>query len=287
MSAGVFAGTYTWEGTTGNFDDLTSWDPDVVAWTTSDRVKFASADTDVTMNTAHDFSGGEFDLYGGATLRLVDGADLSLRKLYLGDGGVGNLIQTGGAFTLDNDYCYIGDGGGVGNYTISGGSFYAKKLGISNSTGTFTVVGDAMTQLSTDRLYLGRDKDGNVGTATLDFQVAATGVTPIGIEGDDFYIESTANLLVSTTAILGTDDIVLFNNLRDNKPIKGSGVFGSLNGGSAAEGTQITLGGNLYELTYAYDISGNAANDVALVYVPEPTTMLLMGLGGLLFLKKR
>ncbi len=291
LSGGVFAATYTWDGAVGNFDDLTSWDPEVTAWTTSDRVKFASADTDVTMSSAHDFSGGQFDLYGGATLRLVDGADLALRKLYLGAGGIGCIIQTGGSFTLDNDYGYIGDGGGAGSYTISGGSFYVKKLGLSNSTGAFTVIGDNATQILTDRLYLGRDKDGNIGTATLNFQLAATGISPINVKGDDFYIGggagSVTNLQVSAPATLAAEDIVLFNYSK-NKSIKGEGVFSTLNGGSAAEGTTIALGGNLYELTYTYDV-GDAGqyNDVALVYVPEPASLLLMGWGGLVFLKKR
>ena len=48
LSGGVFAATYTWDGAVGNFDDLTSWDPEVTAWTTSDRVvRFRR--TDVTI----------------------------------------------------------------------------------------------------------------------------------------------------------------------------------------------------------------------------------------------
>lgn len=261
-----------WVGTTGNFSDGTQWDQGgPSAWTSGGEIEFNTADTDVTVNDGPwDFTSDMvFEFWGDATMRITAGADLGVRKLYLGIGDVGNIIQTGGAFAVDADDCHFGaEIGGVGNYTISGGSFYAKKMSLSSAVGMFTVIGDGAT-ISTQRLYLGSDRSENYGTGTLEFQIGTAGVSPIEVTGE-FHLDegsagSTANLLVSTNAVLGTDDIVLIN-LTDSGTIDG-GLFDTLNGGSAAEGTQIALGGNTYSLTYAYDVGGTGHyNDVALVF---------------------
>lgn len=294
VSLSVYASTKdVWIGSSGNFGDDTQWqNGGPSAWTSGGEVEFKTSGTYVTVDDGTwDFSSSmNFELWGNATIEIVDGADLQVRKLFVGIGGVGNIIQTGGNFGVNADDCHIGkNSGGVGNYTISGGTFYAKKMSISSTQGTFTVIGDSAT-ISTQRLYLGRDRSKNDGTGTFNFQIGATGVSSIDILGE-FHLDeggasSTANLNVSTTEILGTDDIVLFN-LIDSGAIDG-GIFDSLNGGTAAEGTQINLGGNLYELTYAYDVGSTGHfNDVALVYIPEPITLLLLGMGGLVCIKKK
>jgi hypothetical protein len=58
-------------------------------------------------------------------------------------------------------------------------------------------------------------------------------------------------------------DIVLVNITGSNTL---NGTFDSMNGGSAEEGTLITLAGNTYSLTYQYAAEGTTANDIALVF---------------------
>jgi len=274
LAGNAYAGTIdVWTGTAGNFSDGTNWqNGGPSAWTNGGEIEFNTAATDATVNDGPwDFSSTmSFEFWGGATMRIADGGNLKVRKLYLGTGGVGNIIQTGGYLNVrGSDDCHIGHNGGEGNYTISGGTFDVKKLSLSGATGTLTVIGDAAT-IMMNRLYLGSDRSGNYGTGTLEFQIGATGVSPLVIDaGGEFHFDeggasSTVNLLLSATAAPAAD-IVLINN-GDNVTLVTT--FDTLNGGSAAEGTQIVLGGNTYSLSYVYAAGADAlANDIALVYL--------------------
>lgn len=282
----AYAGTIdTWTGATGNFGDGTQWqNGGPSAWTSGGDVILSGPDDYATVEGAYDLTGDPkvyLKLKGDATVAVIDGADLSVYRIYLGDQGIGHILQTGGALAVTAD-CYAGSGpGSTGNYTISGGSLWMDKYkaGGSNSgsggtEATLTVIGDDAV-ISMRRLYVGAESATIYGKCTLEFRIAETGVSPMEVTGE-FHLDeagalSTANLVVTTEAVLGAEDIVLIN-LTDSGAIDG-GTFDTLNGGSAAEGTQISLGGNLYELTYAYDVGGAGHyNDVALVFVEGGTS---------------
>jgi hypothetical protein len=249
------------------------------------------------------------------TVRVTSGASFGTgtfrfgNRTTSGNGAAGVGIQTGGTLSVGD--LLLGQWGGSGAsvaegyYTISGGTLQAKSalsgrlwIGGNSSTvagatsantiGKFTVIGDAAT-ISMKKLYVGSGTAANGATGTLEFQVGMTGVSRIkvsdatqGITLDIAGAASIANLLVSGT-VMPAGDIVLVENTSTG--IVG-GVFDNLNGGSAAEGATAIIGGNTYTLTYKYVASGDGlANDIALV-IPEPATMAILGLGGLLLRRR-
>ena len=295
----------------GSFVDAAPWEnggPTGGVWTSvssSDELKFTYDDTVCTVDTAAGvyvykaaFAAG---LGGTApTLQIVDGGSLTLGEVKFGDAGAtgrgdeGIGIQTGGTFTVgDLELGYKTDGAGF--YTMSGGTLTYSgngriKLGAEGGDGAygkFTIIGDAASIMMKD-LYVG-DYGGDSGTGELEFQIGALGVSAVQLN-DDCVLDaggagSTANLLLSTAEVLAAVDIVLVRNT-GSKVVEG--IFDAMNGGSAVEGTTILLGGNTYALTYAYDADSDANNnDIALVYVPEPTTLVLLGVGSLLAVRRK
>jgi hypothetical protein len=135
----------------------------------------------------------------------------------------------------------------------------------SNTVGKFTVDGNSAS-ITMKKLYVGSDGTGtDFGTGTVEFKIGDSGVSKIHVTDAGGTIldaggTGVANLVVSFTGSAIPDgNIVLIENTNTGAV---SGTFDTLNGGSAAEGTHITLAGNTYSLTYQY-----ATNDIALVFV--------------------
>ena len=312
LAGSVFAATIdTFRYGSGTFLDVDPWEnggPTSGNWTgtsSSDEIKFTYDDTVCTVDADSGvyvykaaFAAGNAGT--APTLQIVDGGSLTLGEVKFGDGGAtsrgkeGIGIQTGGTFTVgDLELGY--KAGGIGYYTISGGTLTYSgngriKLGAEGAdgaTGNLTVVGNAASIMMKD-LYVG-EYGGDAGTGNLEFQIGAAGVSAVQLN-DDFVIDgggedSVANLLLSAMAPLAAADILLVHNTGSKAVV---GIFDTMNGGSAAEGTTIALGGNMYSLTYVYDAdSDSALNDLALVYIPEPATMVLLGLGGLLAIRRK
>jgi len=249
-----------------------------------------------------------------AEFRVGDGISAS-------DGGKGLVTQTGGTVTMiasNSGTSYSRDlvvGRGMasgpatkGKYIISGGTLtYADtdmygdpityntarlQVGVSRSgstathinvDGTFTVVGDGGTVLM-KQLQVGGDgtNRGSVETGTMEFQIVAGAVSKVqlatSVQLDSLGANSVANLLVSLTSGTPGDAIVLIETIGATAV---SGLFDTLNGGSAAEGAAVVLGGQTYLLTYLYDAAtstAGAGNDIALL-IPEPATIALLSLG--------
>lgn len=253
---------------------------------------------------------------GGAAARMeiLPGGYLGMREVRVGGGGTtgsatitGYLDQTGGTLTVYNDGdILVGRMGnaaakkGVGYYTISGGTItYDSSTtttkgrlyvggasgteGMNGATGTFTVIGDDAS-ITMKKLYVGAQTATRYGAGTLEFKIDVGGVSPIRLTDADSIIldqagtASTADLIISLTAAPPTGNILLIENTNTGAV---SGLFDSLNGGSALEGAPVILsyGGNNYNysLTYAGGIGGND-----IVLIPEPATLALLGLGGLI-----
>jgi hypothetical protein len=166
----------------------------------------------------------------------------------------------------------------VGSGTGGEGTAYGGSC-----EGTMTVVGkDIATLVTCKELYVGTDggmldtAGVHTGTGTLEFQIASDGVTPITTTGTSTYLGGTANLLVSLLGTSPTTDIVLVDNTDPLAVV--SGLFTSMNGGSAAEGASILLGDIWYTLTYKTTGALGTGNDIVLL-VPEPATIALFSLG--------
>ncbi len=307
MAGNAFAVVPMWRGVdasgVGNWSDGSSWwrgtKPDGIQ-----NVNISGALSQCTLNT--DEGGWELS---DRTLVIVSGA-----KLIIASGGVvkpaqmqitgaGRVEQTGGIVSIYKDKLYVGGyTGGCSTYTISGGTLTASDLadndgylniGLNGGEGKFTVEGKGSTILMR-KLYIGATDTGETpGTGTLEFKIGSSGVTPIQMT-DNIYIDgaganSTANLLVSLTAAPPIGDILLAENMGGGTT---AGIFDTVNGIAAPEGASVVLnfGGVDYSYTLTYSGIGSGdtnANDVMLLYVPEPATLALLSLGLIAIRRKK
>ncbi|MGB8225405.1 MAG: PEP-CTERM sorting domain-containing protein [Sedimentisphaerales bacterium] len=253
------------------------------------------------------------------TLKIVDGGYLGNNKeVVIGkqdasSSGTDNgyLLQTGGQLNitgsgkLEIGYKAPTSGTDGGIYTISGGSLigtsgrmYIGCSGATGSIGKFDVNGTGGTISLGGELYIANDSstaNNYTGTGTLQFDLNASGAvskiqvlkTIIDSQGSS---AATANLIVNLTGAAPSGNLLLVENTGTSSVV---GLFDSLNGGSAAEGATVVLGGNTYTLTYMYDsVSGTKGlarsatyNDIALI--PEPATIALLGLGLIAIRRKK
>jgi hypothetical protein len=308
IASSAYASNYAVQ--TGNWTDPCTWSNGVPD--SSEEIKIGSADAlTVTVNSDIGvIAGQKVDTYWNCTLEVVDGGYIGDDKeFHIGDAGasgdgtdIGYLNQTGGTVdAYDDCKLFVGyKNGGVGTYTMSGGTLTGGSSGrlyvgcgsASGSTGTFKVVGSDPVITLSNTVYVASASssgDDDVGTGTMEFDLDASGAVS-KMQADKFAIDAggggTANLVVVVTGItVANVDIVLMESTGDSAV---AGVFDTLNGGSAAEGTYIQLGTNWYQLTYEYDETGDLANnDIALVWVPEPATMALMALGLIAIRRKK
>jgi hypothetical protein len=246
-------------------------------------------------------------------LEIVAGGYIGMGELRVGSGGstaggtIGRMSQTGGTLNL-NDNLMIGRFGtsgsnpnnGTGYYTISGGTIqyasantkgnlYIAGTGANGaSEGTFTVVGNAAS-ITLRKLYVGSDGTYTGGKGTLEFQIGSAGVSPIRLTDADSIIldakgdNSTAALVLSLIGAPPGGNILLVNNTSTGAV---SGLFDTVNGIPALEGAPVALsyGGNNYNYSLTYT-GGVGSNDVMLI--PEPATLALFGLGGLIAARKQ
>jgi hypothetical protein len=302
LMAGSAMATNSWNALTGSWGTASNWSNGVPNDT--EQVKIVGGNTCTLDVAAGSFNAFKVTVGTSATeavLNVVNGGSLSSGlEIQVGDAlKNGRVNQTGGTITLLNPTAgstklEVGYKTSVGYYTISGGSIVGSSTsqlqvgasGASGGNGTFTVHGTGGT-IGVQTLYVGASTASAqyTGTGTLAFEIDG-GVS--AINAGSAYIDPTgiaaavANLSVTKTGALPTGNIILVAT-------SGTGVVGlfdSMNGGSAAEGATVTLGGINYTLTYMYDaVSGmvgtarsSTYNDIALI-VPEPASIALLGLG--------
>jgi hypothetical protein len=312
-------------GGAGLWSDGTKWAAGSVpglGTSTGDEIKVQAANADVTIDSTAALDYNVRLTAGGATgvvIRIVSGATFGMGEWRNGaqgnatTGGNCTTYQTGG--TLNVSDLIMGRGGssstlGVAEtttYTISGGTIQTRSggngrlyVGGANNTGagaslhnaTFTVDG-AASIISLRKLYVGASDATHGATGNLEFKVVNGAVSKISLSDasaiilDNAGANGVANLMLSATGAMGAGNIVLVEQTSTGAV---SGIFDQLNGvvGAATQGAAVALGGNNYYLSYVYDastgIDGNG-NDIALV-VPEPATMVVLGLGGLLLRRR-
>jgi hypothetical protein len=293
----------------GNWADANIWSKGVVPPDDGDEIKISTVDgITVTVNTnVGNYSTTKIDTLRDCTLEVLAGGYIGGgREWHIGDAGasgsgtdIGYLTQTGGTVDITaSGKMFVGyKEGGDGRYTISGGSLDASgengRLYIgcgstAGSIGLFNVVGSAAS-ISVDGLYVASASssgDDDVGTATIRFDVDGTGaVSEIVTDGVAINAGGGGHaVLVVNATVLPAADVVLIRNT-GTSDVAGKFDSGLMNGVGTS---QMVLGGNYYQLVYHYDADSDGQNnDVALLLIPEPATMLLLGLGGLLIRRRK
>ncbi len=303
FSTGVFA-DHKWDNQIGYWSETAKWTGDGIPDGTS-KVKIYGSDAACTLNTdesAWELSDQGMDVYDNATLIIEENGVVKPARFQVGYNTPGHVIQTGGLVSVYKDKLYVGGqapGTAGSSYLISGGTLTNFEsdgylyVGRDGSSGTFTVVGSEAT-IQMRKCYIGAHSDGSAfGAGTVEFRIDSTGVSPIQMT-DNVYLDmggddSTADLIISLLEAPPTEDILLFEDMSGGSLY---GTFDTVNGISAVEGASVLMnfGGvdYAYELTYAGNGTGDSNNnDVMLMFVPEPMTLVLLGLGGLIAIRKK
>jgi len=298
MAGSAFA-TNSWTASTGSWGTASGWNsstlgPGVIPADT-EQVKILGGTTCTLDVAAGTFTANKVTVGTSSTLanlNIVNGGSItSVLEIQVGDasGKTGKVTQSGGNVYLNgistkSSLLEVGYKGGPGFYTISGGSVLGNAYseldvgprGSANGgVGTVTMQGTGGS-ISVGKLFVGvQDAAGTyTGTGTLAFEING-GVSAINTAGawidPTGLVAAVANLSVTKTGALPIGDIILINNTGT------SGTVGAFD--NIAWGSTIALGGVNYTLTNTYIGSGDGvANDVALI-VPEPASMVLLGLG--------
>jgi hypothetical protein len=299
----------------GNWTDPNTWDHGVPADT--EEVKIGSADGGtVTIDSAVTIANNRVDIARDMTLLITTGGDFtSGRELRPGDAGmsgtgsdVGYLVQEDGFLRLVNGSytsklmigykTHVADGpGGTqgGHYIISGGTMLGQSgsdilVACYNSAtgqiGTFNVVGNGGTINTSSDMYVADDTAGHVGWATIKFDLNVDGDVSV-IKVDNITIDPTNNVAALAELVVNGDpggDILLIEQTGGSAV---NGKFDTLNGSFS----RVTwIGGSAYYLSYVFNaptMTSGGGNDIALVLIPEPATLVLLAIGGLIAAKRR
>jgi hypothetical protein len=297
-SIAMSATVATWVGPTGSWSDGTKWSTGSVppvGGSTSDEIKITNTNTVCTVDSAIAGTyGPRIVVAAAATLEIVPGGSIATLGEYrfgdanaTGNGSKGYGVQTGGTVrvkdvVLGRYTATVGRETGQGFYTISGGTltYLTDQTGRlyvgagSNSgycEGTFTVIGTGGV-IDMKQMHVGNSgsEASYPGKGTLQFQITDNGVSSITLS-DRYSLtfaglgnDNESHLVLSSSSNPPAANIVLVNVTSSQA---NQGVFDTMNGGSAAEGTQIVLGNKIYSLTYHYAHGGGTANDIALLYV--------------------
>jgi hypothetical protein len=294
---------------TGNWNDPNTWETAPNMPPLDDEVKLSGADDiTVTVNDNRDTYDAKLAIARGNILDMTAGSLTFNDDVKVGDAGasgdgtdVGTFNISGGTFTAGDRIVVGYKSTGEGYMTISGGTVNVTggggfKVGCESGDGSYgylKIEGDGGALNVTDRFHIANDStesSGDIGHGVVEFELNASGDVSrivceyVTIDSQDEE-DALAELVVSVTGTVNAADIVLFESTSGSSTV---GEFDTLNGGSAAEGAYVQLGSEWFQLTYEADVNGDSQNnDIVLINVPEPMTIMLLGLGGLLIRRKK
>ncbi len=290
----------SWNASSGDWESDGNWSTGSKPDGTQNIVIGYSSSSVCTLDTDEGMLGVRSYVKNGQTLRIVSGGRFGTTWTRWADGSSATINMSGtGTYQMNDDDLYVGFAGGNCVLTMSDSSTITINDDTDDEEELYIACGgDALFRLNgsnltveTDQLFISRMRFGETyGVATLEYVMDAGGASPIVTKYcylGEAGISGTANLVVSSASNLAEEDIVLID-VTYTSAITGNGVFDTLNGGAASEGTEILLGNNVYALTYQYDAENDGAdNDVALEFVrsadymaksPAPENSAVLGM---------
>jgi len=288
ITGSTFAADWFQKRPPGKWNVAANWDGGLPNGTTETKIRWNKVPPSICTLDSNDnwgttLGGNRLTVYDGATLNIVPGANLTGPGWFrVGKGDAGYVNQSGGTVTLkegqDTSNLVIGDGGGPGIYTMTGGTItYATgdgqlMIGDRGGTGTLIVSGTAPV-IKMQSFYVGGASSSRGANGTLQYNISAAGVSTIhcteyiklNLGGASYKANLAVNGCPTNTSI----PIVLIENQGSLAVI---GTFNMLNGGpkgSATEGATVLPDGHTpYTLTYKYNVEANepdSGNDIALI----------------------
>jgi hypothetical protein len=271
LAGNVFAAV-EWNVESGVWSDGANWSGGAKPTGSTDIGLRRSATSVCTLDTDEGLINNRMVVQNGQTFNIVNGGRVGTTWTRFGRTTTAYVNLSGnGTYIMYNENAQIGVDGGYCKWTMSDTSSLLTNsatkgivgLGEKSSTGWLKLVGSSVT-VNVNQISITSSQ--GVNTATLEYVMDAGGASTIMTGSVGIAGFGNAYLVLSATTTLAEQDIVLIQNSGAN-PVAGAGAFTAMNGGSAAEGTPIILGGNVYSLTYKYAANGTAQNDVALVFV--------------------
>ncbi len=230
-------------------------------------------DSDIDINLNFSGSGGRALLGNTATgdgyLELNNGSSLTTdADAQIGQGGKGELVVNASSVNIGTEIFVGNAAGSVGTFTMDNGSTLTAgdRLKVGNEgTGTMTVLGNSQINL-TNNLIVG-DESGSSGILNLKDGDIFAGGLEIGDDGGDGLIDIEVGIITIDQSDMNDTDWSAF---------KGK-----------------VLGYRTAGLITGYGMTGNVALDVddgikqMQIYVPEPATIALLGMGAAALVRRK
>lgn len=268
-----------WNVESGNWAVASNWTNGVPDGTNGYINIRKSATSVCTLNTDEGLIAARWIMQNGQTLNIENGGRFGAQWSRVGRNTASYVNLSGnGTYMLNNDDLYCGLEGGSMEWRMYGTSSLITQgddgddgeevhFGYNNGYGLLQLNGSGIT-VNVDRIHFSNRSDQGAPSSTLEFVLDADGMSTIVTQRAYIAEAGTADLLLTDPGVtlVSEEDMVLIK-ATSTYGIGGNGVFDSLNGGPAEEGTLVVLGGNVYALTYQYNADDGSANDVALVFV--------------------
>lgn len=257
----------------------------------------AKADSSVTLTNNIDLNGAS------RTIHVNDGTsqiDAGLSGAITGVGG--SLVKSGaGTLVLGGTSTYDGTTNVSAGTLLVNGSLGSTAVTVA-STATIGGSGAVGGSLTVNGTFAPGNSIESMGTGNLAFGTVSTYAYELNsssLNGDLAYSSGTLDITAGATLTLTE---LASGTLTEGTTLTLISYFGTWNGGlftylgnTLANGDSVTVGANTWRIDYdAANGGSNFADDQAgashfvnLTVVPEPSSLALLGLGGLLLLRRR